>query len=57
MASELRKRGFDPNQFKPKIPERPMPTGRYPRKAGDLVLENSNPDWSPWTSPGAPSRR
>jgi hypothetical protein len=53
MASEFRKRGIDPNQFKPKIPERPMPTGRYPRKKGDLVLERAKQqpgDYSPWTA-------
>jgi hypothetical protein len=33
MAKALEARGVDPEQFKPKLPERKMPTGRYPRTA------------------------
>lgn len=31
MAEKLRELGVDPDGFKPSIPERKMPTGRYPR--------------------------
>lgn len=32
MAKALSDRGIDPEQFKPALPDRVMPTGRYPRK-------------------------
>jgi hypothetical protein len=54
MAGELRKRGIDPAQFEPRLPGRRMPTGRYPRRKGDLVLERAKQepgDYSPWTAP------
>ena len=48
MAQYLRDENIDPEQFKPKIPERVMPTGRYPRKAGQEPKIANEEDYSPW---------
>jgi hypothetical protein len=43
---------INPDQYSP-APPPPMPTGRYPRKRGDLLI-NGKPltEWSPWSSFG-----
>lgn len=38
MATYLRDRGVDPEQFRPRAPQAVMPTGRYPRTDGQLDL-------------------
>ena len=60
MAKALSARGYVPESFKPKLAERQMPTGRYPRKAGDWKEPNMRPDlprneakdYSPWRALG-----
>jgi len=44
----VRRHGGDPEALKPVIPEQETPTGRYPRKRGDLKINLPDPDWSPW---------
>ena len=51
MAQYLTDHDIDPEQFKPKIPERVMPTGRYPRKAGQEPKLVNEEDYSPWKKP------
>lgn len=47
MADYLRSVGKDPEQFQPQLPKANRP-GMYPRKNGDLVLEEGR-DYSPFT--------
>jgi hypothetical protein len=48
MAQYLRDENIDPEQFKPKIPERAMPTGRYPRTPEQQPKIANQEDYSPW---------